>query len=132
VIVLDASAAIDLLLNIQPQAATIAARLGQAGETLHAPHLIDLEVFSAVRHHVRRRVLPEDRGRLALEDLRDLRLIRYPISPLMERMWEMRENVSGFDAAYVALAEALDAPLVTSDCRLARTRGHAARIEAIQ
>jgi predicted nucleic acid-binding protein len=132
VIVLDASAAIDLLLNIQPQAATIAARLGQAGETLHAPHLIDLEVFSAVRHHVRRRVLPEDRGRLALEDLRDLRLIRYPISPLMERMWEMRENVSGFDAAYVALAEALDAPLVTSDRRLARTRGHAARIEAIQ
>jgi predicted nucleic acid-binding protein len=132
VIVLDASAALDLLLNIQPQAAKVAARLGQAGETLHAPHLIDVEVFAAVRHHVRRRVLPEERGRLALQDLGGLRLTRYPMSPLMERMWEMRENVSGFDAAYVALAEAIEAPLITTDRRLARARGHTARIEAIE
>jgi len=132
VIVLDASAALDLLLNIQPKAAMIAARLGRGGETLHAPHLIDVEVFAAVRHHVRRRVLPEERGRLALQDLRALRLTRYPITPLMERMWAMRDNVSGPDAGYVALAEALDAPLLTTDRRLARTRGHAARIEAIQ
>lgn len=102
------------------------------GETLHAPHLIDAEVFAAIRHHVRRRVLLEERGRLALRDLRELRLTRYPIFPLVERMWEMRENVSGFDAAYVALAEALATPLVTTDRRLARTRGHIARIEAIR
>ena len=110
----------------------IAARLGRARETLHAPHLIDAEVFAAIRHHVRRRVLAEDRGRLALRDLRQLRLTRYPMSPLVERMWAMRENVSGFDAAYVALAEALAAPLLTTDRRLARTRGHTARIEPIQ
>jgi predicted nucleic acid-binding protein len=131
VIVLDASVVLDLLLNIQPLAGTIAARLGRDGETLHAPHLLDAEVFAAIRNHVRRRALNEERGRVALRDLRELRLTRYPIPPLMERMWEMRENVPGFDAAYVALAEALDAPLVTTDRRLARTRGHAARIETL-
>jgi predicted nucleic acid-binding protein len=131
VIVLDASAAIDLLLNIEPRARMIRARLGDTGETLHAPHLIDAEVFSAVRHHVRRRVLSEERGRLALDDLRALRLARYPLHPLIERMWAIRETVSGFDAAYIALAEALDAPLFTTDRHLARTRGHTARIEAL-
>ena len=109
----------------------IAARIGREGETLHAPHLMDAEIFAAIRLHVRR-ALEEERGRQALLDLSELRLTRYPMSPLVERMWEMRENVSGFDAAYVALAEALDAPLVTTDRRLARTRGHTARIEAIQ
>ena len=93
---------------------------------------MDAEIFAAIRLHVRRRALEEERGHLALLDLSELRLTRYPMSPLVERMWEMRENVSGFDAAYVALAEALDAPLVTTDRRLARTRGHTARIEAIQ
>jgi predicted nucleic acid-binding protein len=130
VIVLDASTAIDLLLNIEPRARMIRARLGN-GETLHAPHLIDAEVFSAVRHLVRRRTVLEERGRLALDDLRTLRLTRYPILPLIGRMWAIRENMSGFDAAYVALAEALDAPLVTTDRRLARTQGHTARIEAV-
>jgi predicted nucleic acid-binding protein len=129
VIVLDASAAVDLLLNIEPQADAIADRV--TGDTLHAPHLIDAEVFQVVRNRTGRRVLSEWRAREALEDLRDLHLIRYPIAPLTERMWDMRENVSGFDAAYVALAEALEAPLLTTDRRLARTRGHAARIEAI-
>jgi predicted nucleic acid-binding protein len=130
VIVLDASSALDLLLNLPPRAAKIKDRLRREAETLHAPHLIDAEIFSAIRHHVRRGILAEERGRLALQDLRELRLTRYPISPLVDRMWELRENVSGFDAAYVALSEALAAPLVTTDRRLARTRGHTATIEA--
>jgi predicted nucleic acid-binding protein len=128
--VLDASASVDLLLNLQPQAPAIAARVDRPGESLHAPHLIDVEIFQAIRHRVQRGVLSPGRGRLALQDLRDLRLTRYPVLPLVERMWAMRENVSGFDATYVALAEVLDAPLVTTDRRLARARGHTTRIEA--
>ncbi|MGH2656890.1 MAG: type II toxin-antitoxin system VapC family toxin [Actinomycetota bacterium] len=131
-IVLDASAAADLLLNIEPQAEVIADRIAASGETLHAPHLIDAEVFHVVRNRAGRRVLSEWRAGEALEDLRDIRLTRYATWPFLERMWDFRENLSTLDAAYVALAEALDAPLVTTDLRLARTRGHTARIEAIQ
>jgi predicted nucleic acid-binding protein len=126
-IVLDASAAADLLLNIEPQAEAIADRM--AGETLHAPHLLDAEVFHVVRNRAGRRVLSEWRARGALEDLRDLRLTRYAMWPFLERMWDLRANLSAFDAAYVALAEALNAPVITTDRRLARTRGHTARIE---
>ncbi|MGH2545532.1 MAG: type II toxin-antitoxin system VapC family toxin [Actinomycetota bacterium] len=131
-IVLDASAAADLLLNIEPQAEAIAERIVGPGESLHAPHLIDAEVFHVVRNRALRRVLSEWRAGEALEDLRDLLLTRYPVWPFLERMWDLRANLSAFDAAYVALAEALDAPLVTTDLRLARTRGHTARIEAMR
>lgn len=129
-IVLDASAAADLLLNIEPQAEAIAERVD--GETLHAPHLIDAEVFHVVRNRAGRRVLSEWRAGEALQELRDLQMVRYPVLPLLERMWDLRANLAAVDSAYVALAEALGAPLVTTDHRLARTRGHSARIEAIQ
>lgn len=128
-IVLDASAAADLLLNIEPQAEAIGDRI--SGESLHAPHLIDAEVFHVVRNRAGRRVLTEWRAGEALDDFRDLRLTRYAMWPFLDRMWDLRANLSAFDAAYVALAEASDAPLVTSDRRLARTRGHSARIEAV-
>lgn len=129
-IVLDASAAADLLLNIEPQADVIATRID--GETLHAPHILDAEVFHVVRNRAGRRVLSEWRAGEALEELRDLQLTRYPVWPLLERMWDLRATLPAFDAAYVALAEALKAPLLTTDGRLARTRGHTARIESIQ
>lgn len=130
-IVLDGSAAADLLLNIEPQAKAIGERIVGPGESLHAPHLIDAEVFHVVRNRTLRRVLSEWRAGEALEDLRDLRLTRYATWPFLERMWDLRANLSAFDAAYVALAEALDAPLITTDRSLARTLGHTARIEAI-
>jgi predicted nucleic acid-binding protein len=128
-IVLDASAAADLLLNIEPQAEAIADRIARPGESLHAPHLIDAEVFQVVRNRAGRRVLSGWRAGEALEDLGDLRLTRYAMWPFLERMWDLRANLSAFDAAYVALAEALNAPVITTDRRLARTRGHTARIE---
>jgi predicted nucleic acid-binding protein len=131
VIVLDASAGVDLLLNIDPQAEAIADRIGRPAESVHAPHLIDVEVSHVVRDHAKRGVLSTYRAQEALEDWGDLRLARYPTWPFLERMWALRENLSAFDAAYVALAEALDAPLITMDRRLARTGGHTARIEAL-
>lgn len=126
-IVLDASSAIDLVLTagaherIRPRVAP--------PETLHAPHLIDLEVLNAIRRLERGGQLSAERGREALVDFGDLRITRYPHDRLWERIWELRHNWSPFDAAYVALAEALDAPLVTSDARLKGAPGSRARIE---
>lgn len=128
-IVLDASAAVDLLLLIEPQASAIAERILRPGETLHAPALLDAEVLQAIRRRLSRNVLGEERAGEAMADLLDLRLVRYPIPPLVERMWELRENLTAFDAAYVALAEALDAPLVTCDRKIAESPGHGARVE---
>lgn len=71
------------------------------------------------------------RGQDALDDLSDLALTRYPHDVLLGRMWELRDNLTAYDAAYVALAEALDAPLVTCDAKLASAPGHRARIEAV-
>ena len=128
-IVLDASAAVDLLLQIQPNAGVIGVRLGRVGESLHTPAVFDAEVLQVIRRYWLRKLLSPSRARLALDDLSDLRITHYPIAPLMGRMWDLRQNLSAFDAAYIALAEALDAPLITTDVRLARTPRHRARVE---
>jgi len=83
----------------------------------------------ALRRLVLLRQLTEPRAWEALDDLTQLPLIRYPLLPLLRRIWRLKANLSVFDATYVALAEALDAPLVTTDAALARTRGHRARVE---
>ena len=127
-IVLDASAAVEFLLDLQAGAA-VAARVSVAGETMHAPHLLDAEVTHALRRYTLRGEITPTRGREALEDLAALRLRRYSHVRLLPRMWELRANLSGYDAAYVALAEALDAPLLTTDRALARAPGHRATIE---
>ena len=93
------------------------------GERLTAPHLIDLEVTSAWRRLAAAGDLEGRRVHLALEDLRALRLERVPHTPLLSRCWELRENLTIYDAAYIALAEALDATLLTGDRRLARASG---------
>lgn len=129
-IVLDASAALEVLLRT-PRAAAIEARIFAPGETLHAPHLIDIEVAHVIRRYVLGGAIPEARGREALEDFAALRLHRYPHEPSLLRIWELRHNVRTYDAAYVVVAEELGAPLVTHDAALRATRGHGAAIELV-
>jgi predicted nucleic acid-binding protein len=130
VIVVDASAVIEVLLNT-PAGVRAADRLFADGETLHAPHLLDLEVAQVLRRYARSAELDAARGAQALEDLAALPLSRYPHDVLLPRIWELRHTVTAYDAAYLALAEALAAPLVTRDAALAASRGHAARIELL-
>ena len=127
-IVVDASAVIEVLLNT-PAGVRVADRLFADGETLHAPHLLDLEVAQVLRRYALSAELDAARGAQALEDLAALPVNRYPHDVLLPRIWELRHTVTAYDAAYVALAEALAAPLVTRDAGLAASRGHAARIE---
>jgi predicted nucleic acid-binding protein len=128
-IVIDASTVLDLLLNTD-DAAAIADRVLVPGETLHAPHLLDLEVAQVLRRYAIAGALTDERGRQALDDLGDLPLDRYPHAVFLERIWELRHNLTAYDAAYVALAETLNATLVTRDAALATAR-HRARVEVI-
>lgn len=110
----------------------IAARLVESASSIHAPHLIDLEVIGAMRRLVMQRSVKIQRAEEALRDFAAIAVVRYPAAGLMERIWQLRMNVTVFDAAYVALAEALDAPLVTTDAQLARAPGHRAEVELIR
>jgi predicted nucleic acid-binding protein len=128
VIVVDASALLEVLLNT-PSGTRVASRLFAEHETLHAPHLLDVEVTQVLRRYTLSGELDPDRGLQALEDLVDFPLTRYPHDLLLPRMWELRHNVTAYDAAYLALAEAIAAPLLTRDAGLAASAGHHARIE---
>lgn len=127
-IVLDASAAIEWLLQ-SPVGAGIDKRIFSPSESLHAPHLLDLEVAQVLRRYVREKAISEQRGEEALEDLGDLALNRYPHDFLLPRVWELRATLTAYDAVYVALAEVLKAPLLTCDGRIASAPGHHAMIE---
>lgn len=129
-IVIDASAVLEVLLRTAA-AGPIEARLFLTGETLHAPHLLDVEVTQVLRRYVAGRQIAEPRARQALDDLAVLPLARYPHSVLLPRVWALRENMTAYDAVYVALAEALRAPFITRDRRLAAAPGHRARIEVL-
>ena len=107
------------------------ARSRLLGERLAAPQLIDLQVVSVVRRALLARRLDERRASLALRDLADLPLRRAPHRPLLPRVWELRDNVAAYDAAYVALAEVLDATLLTADARLSRAPGPRCPIELL-
>lgn len=127
-IVLDASAAIDWLLQTSA-GQRIEQRIFLHNESLHAPHLLDLEVAQVLRRLVRESAVSASRADQAIEDLLDSRITRYPHFVLMPRVWQLRHNLSAYDAAYVALAEELGARLLTRDGRLASASGHAALIE---
>jgi predicted nucleic acid-binding protein len=127
-IVLDASAALDWML-LTPAGQRIEQRIYARGEALHTVHLLDVEFAQALRRLVREGTLTAKRAEEAIDDLAALRLARYPPVVLLKRIWQLRQNFSAHDAAYVALAEELKAPLITRDQRLAAAPGHRATIE---
>ncbi|MDQ3964183.1 MAG: type II toxin-antitoxin system VapC family toxin [Actinomycetota bacterium] len=98
---------------------------------LHAPHLVDLEVMSVLRRLHAAGEIESRRAALALDDLADLTLVRYPHWPLAPRIWELRPNLSPYDASYVALAESLRCALVTGDRRIARATGIRCEVEIL-
>jgi len=129
-IVLDASAAVEFLLRT-PAAPAVDLWLFAAGQTIHAPHLIDIEVAHVIRRYVAKGDIGAALGHAALSDMTDLPIRRHAHDFLLNRIWELRNSISAYDAAYVALAETLNATLITRDARLARTRGHSAQIEFV-
>ena len=126
-LVVDASAVVELFVR-QPRNTDLADRV-LGDPQLHAPHLVDVEVTHALRGLVARGELSGDRASDARVDAADLRMVRYPHLPLLRRAWELRQSLSTYDGVYVALAELLEAPLVTCDARLAEAPGHTASIE---
>lgn len=128
-IVVDASALLEVLLQTDTAEAVEARLFGSS--TLHAPHILDLEVAQVLRRYERIGDLSAARGRAALDVLGAFRIERYPHDLFLSRVWALRANPTAYDACYLALAEALDAPLLTCDQRLASVPGHGARVEVI-
>ncbi len=129
-IVPDAPAVLEVLLRT-PRADAVSRRLFDRRQSLHAPHLLDVEVAQVIRRYAANGEIDHERGRAALDDLADLPLRRYPHDFLLSRVWSLRHNLTAYDAMYVALAEVLDAALVTRDPRLAATARHHARVELV-
>ena len=127
-IVLDASAVLDWLLQTAV-GHEIEKRIYGRGESLHCPHLLDLEVAQVLRRLVNERVVSQQRAGEAIDDLMDLRITRYPHSVLLPRVWQLRHNLTAYDAAYVALAESLHATLITRDARLGSAVGRTMPVE---
>ena len=129
-IVLDASVLVELLLDT-PIGQAVATRVADPAVGLHVPHLADIEVAQALRRYVRDGELGAADAADAFENLRALDLHRHAHEPLLDRVWTLRENLSAYDAVYVALAEVLGTRLLTCDGRLARAPGMARRVELI-
>jgi predicted nucleic acid-binding protein len=128
VIVLDASALIDWLLQT-PAGQQIEQRICARGESLYAPHLLDLEVVQVLRRLVRANTISVARAEEAVHDLLDLRITRYPHIVFVSRIWQHRNQLSAYDASYISLAESLGATLLTRDRHLASATGHRAKVE---
>ncbi len=124
-LVADASAVVEILMATST-GFVIEQRMFGSAESVAAPHLLDVEVLHAIRRFNRTNQLTAVRAEQALDDLDALEITRYGHEILRPAMWRLRDNLTAYDAAYVALAELLDATIVTCDGRLARSRGHAA------
>ncbi|HVE70626.1 MAG TPA: type II toxin-antitoxin system VapC family toxin [Thermoanaerobaculia bacterium] len=125
-VVVDASVLVDaFLVGVRPAASRV------MDAHLHAPVTIDAEFLHAMRRRWLTKIVDDEHAQSALSIFRRTPITRYPIEPLVPRMWFLRQNITAYDASYVALAESLDLPLITRDARLARSTGHAARIEYI-
>lgn len=129
-IVVDSSIIVEVLLRTK-SAHLIEKKIFSKGQTLHAPHLIDVEIAQVIRRYTSSHELTPERGFQAIEDLIDFRISRYSHDIMLPRIWELRTNMTAYDAAYVALAEMLDSPLLTRDAKLARSPGTIAKIELI-
>lgn len=129
-IVVDASALLEFLLQT-PLGTRVEARLFRDEDEFHSPHLIDVEVTQGLRRLVRAGEVSADRAAEAIDDLIDLDIHRHAHLDLLTRAWKLRENVTAYDAMYVALAEALDATVVTCDLPLSKSPGHRAHIDVI-
>lgn len=129
-IVVDASALLESLLR-RPAASAVEFWLFDSGRTLHAPHLLDVEVAHVLRRYAAAGEIDQQRGYAAIADLAAFPLTRYPHGFLLPRAWELRNNLPAYDAIYVSLAEALDATLLTRDRRLAAAAGHRVSIEVV-
>lgn len=130
-IVVDASAMLEFLLQT-PLGSRVEARLFRDGDALHAPHLLDVEVVQGLRRLVRAGDVIADRAEEALADFTDVDLRRHAHRDLLGRAWTLRDNLTAYDAMYIALAEAIEAPLLTCDGPLGATPGHAVLIEVIR
>jgi predicted nucleic acid-binding protein len=129
-IVVDASALVKVLTPARPD--HVLDRRLQEADSLHAPHLVDVEVANGLRRAAATGSVSTDRAQDALLDLDTMPITRYPHGALLPRAWELRDNLTAYDAMYVALAEVLEAPLVTCDARLARTPGIQAAVELFE
>ena len=129
-IVVDASAVLEILLQTE-RAERLMTRALDPVERLHAPHLLDVEVTHVLRRLVMQKSISAARGDIALEDLAKLVIERHEHQALVSRIWQLRDSLTAYDGAYVALAEALQSPLLTCDAKLARSHGHSAHIELV-
>jgi len=130
VIVVDSSVILEVLLRTK-SAQAIEKKIFSKGQTLHAPHLIDLEIAQVIRRYTFAGEITPERGSQAIEDLIDFRISRYSHDILLPRIWDLRSNMTAYDAAYVTLAEVLNVPLLTRDAKLARSLGSRAKIQLI-
>ena len=128
-IVLDASAAIDYLVDGGDRGAWARNSIRRE-RSLAAPHVIDVEVISGLRQLLARAEVTRRQAEIALSNFIGLEIARYPVTSLLDRIWRLRTVLTPYDAAYVALGEALGSPLLTTDARLARAHGHRAAIVA--
>jgi predicted nucleic acid-binding protein len=129
-IVLDASAVVDLLVKPAAETNELRARV-RAAAVVYGPHLMDAEVTNTLRRHVLRGRMDQVSARRALRRLAAMRLRLWPHQPFLGRALALRHQLTAYDAIHVAMAEATGATLLTSDARMARTAGHQARIELV-
>jgi predicted nucleic acid-binding protein len=129
-IVVDASAILEMLLQTHLASRLMDRMLGRPVR-LHAPHLLDIEVTHALRRLVQRNDITAQRAEQGLTDLSQLFIERHGHQSLTARIWQLRDSVTAYDGAYIALAEALDATLLTCDAKLAHAHGHRARIDLV-